>query len=46
MKLVEVIKGQKTSSEALGRALSFASLIKKTPIVVNDSPGFYTTRVL
>ena len=45
MKLVEVIKGQKTSSEALGRALSFASLIKKTPIVVNDSPGFYTTRV-
>ena len=45
MKLIEVIKGQKTSSEALGRALSFASLIKKTPIVVNDSPGFYTTRV-
>jgi len=45
MKLVEVIKGQKTSSETLGRALSFASLIKKTPIVVNDSPGFYTTRV-
>lgn len=45
MKLVEVIKGQKTSSEALGHALSFASLIKKTPIVVNDSPGFYTTRV-
>ena len=45
MKLVEVIKGQKTSSEALGHALSFASQIKKTPIVVNDSPGFYTTRV-
>ena len=45
MKLVEVIKGQKTSSEALGHALNFASLIKKTPIVVNDSPGFYTTRV-
>ena len=45
MKLVEVIKGQKTSSETLNNALSFASQIKKTPIVVNDSPGFYTTRV-
>ena len=45
MKLVEVIKGQKTSSETLSRALSFALQIKKTPIVVNDSPGFYTTRV-
>ena len=45
MKLVEVIKGQKTSSETLNHALSFALQIKKTPIVVNDSPGFYTTRV-
>ena len=45
MKLVEVIKGQKTSSETLSRALSFALQIRKTPIVVNDSPGFYTTRV-
>ena len=45
MKLVEVIKGQKTSSETLNHALSFALQIGKTPIVVNDSPGFYTTRV-
>ena len=45
MKLVEVIKGQKTSSETLNHALSFASQIGKTSIVVNDSPGFYTTRV-
>jgi len=45
MKLVEVIKGQKTSSEILNHALSFALQIGKTPIVVNDSPGFYTTRV-
>jgi len=45
MKLVEVIKGQKTSSETLNNALSFALQIGKTPIVVNDSPGFYTTRV-
>ena len=45
MKLVEVIKGQKTSSETLNHALNFALQIAKTPIVVNDSPGFYTTRV-
>jgi 3-hydroxyacyl-CoA dehydrogenase/enoyl-CoA hydratase/3-hydroxybutyryl-CoA epimerase len=45
MKLVEVIKGQKTSSETLNHALNFALQIGKTPIVVNDSPGFYTTRV-
>ena len=45
MKLVEVIKGQKTSSETLNNALSFSLQIGKTSIVVNDSPGFYTTRV-
>ena len=45
MKLVEVIKGQKTSSKTLKNALNFALQIAKTPIVVNDSPGFYTTRV-
>ena len=45
MKLVEVIKGQQTSSKTLNHALSFALQIRKTPIVVNDSPGFYTTRV-
>ena len=45
MKLVEVIKGQKTSSETLNHALNFALQIAKTPIVVNDSPGFYTTKV-
>jgi len=45
MKLVEVVKGQKTSSGTLSRALNFTLQIRKTPIVVNDSPGFYTTRV-
>ncbi len=45
MKLVEVIKGEKTSSGTLSHALSFALQIGKAPIVVNDSPGFYTTRV-
>ena len=45
MKLVEVIKGEKTSSGTLSHALSFALQIGKAPIIVNDSPGFYTTRV-
>ena len=45
MKLIEIIKGKKTSQTALMKALYYAKKIKKTPIVVNDSPGFYTTRV-
>tara|TARA_Y100001970_G_C14217977_1_gene850820 strand:- start:922 stop:2175 length:1254 start_codon:yes stop_codon:yes gene_type:complete len=45
MKLIEIIKGKKTSQMALLKALDYAKKIKKTPIVVNDSPGFYTTRV-
>ena len=45
MKLVEVIAGEKTSEETLARAIDFVHQIKKTPIVVRDAPGFYTTRV-
>lgn len=45
MALVEVIMGQKTSPQALARALDFVAQIRKTPIVVNDSRGFYTSRV-
>ena len=45
MALVEVIKGRKTRAEALARALDFVAQIRKTPIVVNDSRGFYTSRV-
>jgi 3-hydroxyacyl-CoA dehydrogenase/enoyl-CoA hydratase/3-hydroxybutyryl-CoA epimerase len=45
MPLVEVIAGSRTGPEALARALDFAAQVKKTPIVVNDGPGFYTTRV-
>jgi 3-hydroxyacyl-CoA dehydrogenase/enoyl-CoA hydratase/3-hydroxybutyryl-CoA epimerase len=45
MPLVEVILGRKTSSETLAHALDFVGQIKKTPIVVNDSRGFYTSRV-
>ena len=45
MPLVEIIVGQETSAEALARAFDFVLKIKKTPIVVNDSRGFFTSRV-
>ncbi|MBL8630387.1 MAG: enoyl-CoA hydratase/isomerase family protein [Rhodospirillaceae bacterium] len=45
MALVEVIKGAKTSPETLAKALDLVKQIRKTPIVVNDSRGFYTSRV-
>lgn len=45
MPLVEVIVGRETSRQTLARALDFVGQIKKTPIVINDSPGFYTSRV-
>lgn len=44
MPLVEIICGEKTSDETLAKAFDFARQIKKTPIVVNDSLGFYTSR--
>jgi 3-hydroxyacyl-CoA dehydrogenase/enoyl-CoA hydratase/3-hydroxybutyryl-CoA epimerase len=46
MMLVEIIMGKETSDEALAMALDFVRTIKKTPIVVNDSRGFYTSRVV
>ena len=46
MPLLEIIKGEPTSEETLYRALDVAKLIKKTPIVVNDSRGFFTSRVI
>ncbi len=45
MALVEIIVGEKTSKETLARAFDFVKKIRKTPIVVNDSRGFYTSRV-
>jgi 3-hydroxyacyl-CoA dehydrogenase / enoyl-CoA hydratase / 3-hydroxybutyryl-CoA epimerase len=45
MPLVEVIVGRKTSDETLARALDYVGQLRKTPIVVNDSRGFYTSRV-
>jgi len=46
MMLVEVIMGAKTGDAALAKALDFVRAIKKTPIVVNDSRGFFTSRVV
>jgi 3-hydroxyacyl-CoA dehydrogenase/enoyl-CoA hydratase/3-hydroxybutyryl-CoA epimerase len=46
MPLLEIIKGEKTSDETVYRALDVAKLIKKTPIIVNDSRGFFTSRVI
>jgi 3-hydroxyacyl-CoA dehydrogenase/enoyl-CoA hydratase/3-hydroxybutyryl-CoA epimerase len=45
MQLVEVIMGKETGDNALARALDYVAQIRKTPIVVNDSRGFYTSRV-
>ncbi|MBY6211217.1 enoyl-CoA hydratase/isomerase family protein [Microbulbifer agarilyticus] len=45
MPLIEIICGEKTSDRTLARAFDFARQIGKTPIVVNDSLGFFTSRV-
>jgi 3-hydroxyacyl-CoA dehydrogenase/enoyl-CoA hydratase/3-hydroxybutyryl-CoA epimerase len=44
MPLVEIIRGKRTSDEALAVTLDFVQAIKKTPIVVNDGRGFFTSR--
>ena len=46
MPLLEIIRGEQTTDEAVYRALDLAKQIKKTPIVVNDSRGFFTSRVI
>ncbi|PVG84238.1 3-hydroxyacyl-CoA dehydrogenase [Nocardioides gansuensis] len=46
MPLVEIITGKETTDETLARAYDVVQLIRKTPIVVNDSRGFYTSRVI
>ncbi|MFD7222172.1 3-hydroxyacyl-CoA dehydrogenase NAD-binding domain-containing protein [Streptomyces sp. NPDC059892] len=46
MPLVEIIKGERTGDEALARAFDLVRAIRKTPIVVNDSRGFFTSRVI
>ena len=44
MPLVEIIVGEKTDEETLAKAFDYAQQIRKTPIVVNDSLGFFTSR--
>lgn len=46
MKLVEIVRGEQTSDETLARVFDFVLAIGKTPIVVNDSRGFFTSRVI
>jgi 3-hydroxyacyl-CoA dehydrogenase/enoyl-CoA hydratase/3-hydroxybutyryl-CoA epimerase len=46
MLLVEIIMGEKTGDTALAVALDYVRAIRKTPIVVNDARGFYTSRVV
>ncbi len=46
MPLVEVITAQKTSNETLSTGVAFSRKIGKVPVVVNDGPGFYTSRQL
>jgi 3-hydroxyacyl-CoA dehydrogenase/enoyl-CoA hydratase/3-hydroxybutyryl-CoA epimerase/enoyl-CoA isomerase len=46
MPLVEVIRGEKTSDNTVARVVEYAKKLGKTPIVVNDCPGFYVNRVL
>jgi 3-hydroxyacyl-CoA dehydrogenase/enoyl-CoA hydratase/3-hydroxybutyryl-CoA epimerase len=46
MMLVEIILGRETGDAALAVALDYVRAIRKTPIVVNDSRGFYTSRVV
>jgi 3-hydroxyacyl-CoA dehydrogenase / enoyl-CoA hydratase / 3-hydroxybutyryl-CoA epimerase len=46
MMLVEIILGKETGDAALAAALDYVRAIRKTPIVVNDSRGFYTSRVV
>ncbi|MAT61516.1 MAG: 3-hydroxyacyl-CoA dehydrogenase [Micrococcales bacterium] len=46
MPLLEIVVGEQTSDEAIAKAVDVALQIKKTPIVVNDSRGFFTSRVI
>lgn len=46
MPLVEIVRGAQTSDRALAKAFDFVQQIRKTPIVVNDSRAFFTSRVI
>lgn len=46
MPLLEIIRGANTSDKTLAHALDYTRLLRKTPIVVHDGPGFFTTRTI
>ena len=46
MPLVEIVRGQRTSDEVLAKTFDYVQQIRKTPIVVNDARGFFTSRVI
>lgn len=46
MPLVEIIRGKQSDEASWATALDFVSAIRKTPITVNDGPGFFTTRFI
>ncbi|WP_394146334.1 fatty acid oxidation complex subunit alpha FadB [Vibrio atypicus] len=46
MPLVEIIRGEHTSEETINRVVAYAAKMGKSPIVVNDCPGFFVNRVL
>ncbi|WP_084103406.1 3-hydroxyacyl-CoA dehydrogenase NAD-binding domain-containing protein [Demequina sp. NBRC 110056] len=46
MPLVEIVRGERTSDEVLAKVFDFVLQIRKTPIVVNDARGFFTSRVI
>ena len=46
MQLVEVIRGLETGEETVGKVVEVVRLLEKTPVVVNDAPGFVSNRVL
>jgi 3-hydroxyacyl-CoA dehydrogenase/enoyl-CoA hydratase/3-hydroxybutyryl-CoA epimerase len=46
MPLIEIIRGERTSDATQAHAMDFAKLLGKTPVVVHDGRGFYTSRVL
>ncbi len=46
MELLEIVVGEKTAPETTDRALLLAKALEKTPIIVRDGPGFFTSRVV
>jgi 3-hydroxyacyl-CoA dehydrogenase/enoyl-CoA hydratase/3-hydroxybutyryl-CoA epimerase len=46
MPLLEIVRGERTAPETVARALTVARQLRKTPILVNDSRGFFTSRVI